>query len=81
MLTDLPLKYMTAENKTAAQVAINNVCSSGGTNLSGGLFKGIDQHQQLSSEQDVSTVEQSNGTKGQSPACSWLSRSSVAAMH
>lgn len=56
VVVDFPLTYMTADNKLAAQVAISNVHSSGGTNLSGGLFKGIDQHQQQSPPQ--ATVEQ-----------------------
>lgn len=64
VLTDFPLKYMTAENKGAAQAAIVNVHSGGGTNLSGGLFKGIDQHQQLSSPQE-SVTEQPNVATGQ----------------
>ena len=63
----MPLKHMTADNKVTAQIAINNVRKGGGTNLSGGLFKGIDQHQQVLPPQETVT-EQSNITTGQCPA-------------
>lgn len=53
------LREMTAEGKAAAELAIDRIVAGGGTNLSGGLFKGIDQHQQgaaqrapMSSEHD-----------------------------
>ena len=67
VLTDLPLRHMTEGNKAAAQLAISKVKSGGGTNLSGGLFKGIDQHQQVSASQEAVT-EQSNIATGQFPA-------------
>lgn len=67
VLTDLPLRRMTESNKAAAQLAISKVYPSGGTNLSGGLFKGIDQHQQVLSSQQAAT-EQSNIALGQFPA-------------
>ena len=72
---------MTADNKSAAQAAILNVHSDGGTNLSGGLFKGIDQHQQLSPPQQS---EQPNVATGQSSADLMypvLSQSFVAVVH
>lgn len=40
------LREMTEDNKAAAELAIDRIKPGGGTNLSGGLFKGIDQHQQ-----------------------------------
>lgn len=73
MLTDLPLKYMTADNKTAAQRAISSVHCTGGTNLSGGLFKGIDQHQQLSSQTAATAAEQPDHATGQVSASLVLS--------
>ena len=41
---------MTDEGKAAAELAIDRIKASGGTNLSGGLFKGIDQHQQAAGQ-------------------------------
>lgn len=71
VLVDFPLTYMTADNKLAAQVAISNVHSDGGTNLSGGLFKGIDQHQQLSPPQasNEQPAEQPDAATGQPSWC------------
>lgn len=43
---DYPLQHMSPSSKEAAQKAISRIKAHGGTNLSGGLFKGIDQHQQ-----------------------------------
>ncbi len=43
---DYPLQHMSPSSKEAAQKAISRIKSGGGTNLSGGLFKGVDQHQQ-----------------------------------
>ena len=40
------LREMTDDNKAAAELAVDRIRAGGGTNLSGGLFKGIDQHQQ-----------------------------------
>ena len=82
--TDLPLKQMTADNKAAAQLAIHKVKIGGGTNLSGGLFKGVDQQQQvLPSQETVS--EQSNTATGQFPVsscmCDLIVQVLVAATH
>lgn len=46
VIVNFALREMTAEGKAAAQLAIDRIQAGGGTNLSGGLFKGIDQHQQ-----------------------------------
>lgn len=43
---DYPLQNMSSSSKEAAQKVISRIKAGGGTNLSGGLFKGIDQHQQ-----------------------------------
>ncbi len=43
---DYSLQHMSPSSKEAAQKAISRIKSGGGTNLSGGLFKGVDQHQQ-----------------------------------
>ena len=52
---------MTAENKASAQAAIGRVHAGGGTNLSGGLFKGIDQHQQAVPSHDTTDQLPSTG--------------------
>ena len=57
---------MTAENKAAAQAAILRLQASGGTNLSGGLFKGIDQHQQAATLPEA--ADQAQLETGQLPA-------------
>ena len=44
------LREMTDEGKAAAELALDRIKASGGTNLSGGLFKGIDQHQQAAGQ-------------------------------
>ena len=59
---------MTASNKAAAQLAVSKVNVDGGTNLSGGLFKGVDQHQQVSPSPGTVT-EQSDIATGQFLAC------------
>ncbi len=66
VVVDYPLKHMSRDNKEAAEKAINRIRSGGGTNLSGGLFKGIDQHQQGAAAQDA-VVAQSQDNAG-----SWL---------
>lgn len=53
---------MTDEGKAAAELAIDRIKASGGTNLSGGLFKGIDQHQQAAGQGAPSSS--SNGDSG-----------------
>ena len=59
-----PLKHMSNENKETAQQAISRIQSQGGTNLSGGLFKGIDQHQQGLAAPDM-PAEQSEDIAGE----------------
>jgi len=41
------MNFMTSGNKKVAAAAISRIVSGGGTNLSAGLFRGIDHHQQL----------------------------------
>ncbi|DBA94803.1 hypothetical protein WJX77_010279 [Trebouxia sp. C0004] len=41
------MNFMTSGNKKVAAAAISHIESGGGTNLSAGLFRGIDHHQQL----------------------------------
>ena len=40
------MHFMTSGNKKVVAAAINRIQSGGGTNLSAGLFRGIDHHQQ-----------------------------------
>lgn len=64
VVVDYPLKHMTSENKEAAQKAISRISVGGGTNLSGGLFKGIDQHQQEATSATPRDAPQSANTPG-----------------
>ena len=50
-------------NKKKAQKAIGKIWADGGTNLSGGLFKGIDQHQQGTAAEQTAT-SQANDSAG-----------------
>ena len=51
---------MNHENKKVVEAAISGISAGGGTNLSGGLFKGIDQLQQSA------MAEQASETSGMS---------------
>lgn len=73
---DYPLQHMSPSSKEAAQKAISRIKSGGGTNLSDGLFKGIDQHQQRAAA-DSAPAEQaldSEGNLGSNPEHSNLFR-------
>ncbi len=60
---DCPLQHMSPSSKEAAQKAISRIKAGGGTNLSGGLFKGIDQHQQGAAAEGA-TAEQALDSEG-----------------
>ena len=58
---------MSADSKASAQLAVQQVRAGGGTNLSGGLFSGVDQHQQvLTTQAPLPVNEQNQSAKGQS---------------
>ncbi|DBA99975.1 TPA: hypothetical protein ACH3X1_013847 [Trebouxia sp. C0004] len=71
---DYPLQHMSPSSKDAAQKAISRITVGGGTNLSGGLFKGIDQHQQGAPAAGA-TAEQASDSEGSSSARSERIRS------
>ena len=60
---DFPLQHMSHSNKKKAEAAVGKIRAGGRTNLSGGLFKGIDQHQQGTAAQQADTI-QANGSTG-----------------
>ena len=61
VVVNFPLKPMNHENKKVVEAAISGISAGGGTNLSGGLFKGIDQLQQSAmAEQAIDTSGMSN---------------------
>ena len=49
--------FMTSGNKKTAEAAIARIDSGGGTNLSAGLFRGINHHQQAEPVIHDSTLE------------------------
>ena len=51
------MHFMTSGNKKVAAAAISRIQCGGGTNLSAGLFRGVDHHQQ-------STTEPADGSSG-----------------
>ncbi len=73
---DYPLQHMSPSSKEAAQKAISRIKAGGGTNLSGGLFKGIDQHQQGAAAAGAPAEQalDSEGSLGSDPEHSSLFR-------
>ncbi|KAL0038635.1 hypothetical protein WJX79_000718 [Trebouxia sp. C0005] len=71
---DYPLQNMSSSSKEAAQKVISRIKAGGGTNLSGGLFKGIDQHQQGVAAEGA-PAEQASASEGSSSARSERIRS------
>ena len=60
---------MSHSNKEKAQTAISKIRAGAGTNLSGGLFKGIDQHQQGTAAEQTATA-QAHDSAGDVASCS-----------
>lgn len=48
----LNMNFMTSGNKKVATACIDRIQAGGGTNLSAGLFRAIDHHQQQPSASD-----------------------------
>jgi len=73
---DYSLQHMSTSSKEAAQKAISRIKAGGGTNLSGGLFKGIDQHQQGAAAEGAPAEQalDSEGNLGVNPEHSNLFR-------
>lgn len=60
VIVNFPLRPMNHENKKVVEAAISGISAGGGTNLSGGLFKGIDQLQQSAVAEQASETSETS---------------------